>query len=439
MKYSKPHNILLLFFIFLGFHAIAQEKEMLTVESAVSIALENNYQIKMATNDLKIDETSLSPGLAGMLPSVNAVADNNNGIQNITQTRSDGTTLSRDNAKNNNLNYGVELDWTIFDGLRMFARYDQLQEVKKLGEAELQQEVLATVSDVMTTYFNLVQQKQQLNALDSTLVISSQRVELANNRFSIGKASKLEFLNAKVDENTDQTLFLRQQELFKNTKTRLNEIIGRNVKTDFEVVDLISIDKSLQLDTLEEQTKAQNPQLQAQLINKRIAELELKQIKGNRYPKISAQAGYLFGDSESSLGFTTNNKTRGFNYGFSATLNLFDGFNQNRNEKIAKIQIENSDLLIAQQTQTLLSQLSTAFETYKTNLKLMELEVNNEAIAKENLDITVAKYRIGTIPTIEFRTAQLNYINAVLRSSNSVYEAKLSEITLQELAGNLSL
>ena len=291
----------------------------------------------------------------------------------------------------------------------------------------------------MTTYFDLVQQKQQLNALDSTLVISKQRVELANNRFDIGKASKLELLNAQVDENTDQTLYLRQEELFQNTKTRLNEIMGRDVKMDFRVVELMLVDESLQLNALEEQAKTQNPQLQAQLINKRISELELKQIKGDRFPTISAQAGYIFNESENSLGFTTSNQTQGFNYGFTARLNLFDGFNQNRNEKIAKIQIENSEVLIAQQTQTLLSQLSVAFQTYKTNLSLMELEVNNEAIAKENLEITMAKYRIGTIPTIEFRTAQLNYINAVVRSSNAVYEAKLSEIILKELAGSLSL
>ena len=439
MNHRKPHKILLLLIVFMGFHSMAQEKELLTVEEAVFIALENNYQIKIVGNELQIDETAVSPGLAGMLPQINGVAENNRSQQDITQVRSDGTEISRDNAKNNSLRYGVELDWTIFDGLRMFARYDQLEEIKKLGEAELKQAILGTVSNVMVTYFDLVQQKQQLNALDSTLIISKQRVDLANNRFEIGKASKLELLNAQVDENTDQTQYLRQQELFQNTKTRLNEIIGRDVKTDFRVVELMLVDESLDLNSLEEQAKTQNPQLQAQLINKRISELQLKQIKGDRFPTISAQAGYIFSDSENSLGFTTTNKAQGFNYGFSARLNLFDGFNQNRNEKIAKIQIENSELMIAQQTQTLLSQLSVAFQTYKTNLRLMELEVRNEAIAHENLDITRAKHRIGTIPTIEFRTAQLNYINAVVRSSNAVYEAKISEIILKELAGSLSL
>src|SRR5690554_279918 len=346
MMQNKLHKILIVYMVLMGFPTMAQQEELLTVEEAVSIALENNYQIKIATNDLKIDETSISPGFAGMLPTLNAVADNNNSNQSIDQTRSDGTKISLDNAKSNSLSYGVQLDWTIFDGLQMFSRYDQLKEIKKRSDAELKLAVLGTVSDVMTIYFDLVQQKQQLTALDSTLVISKQRVELANNRFSIGKASKLELLNAQVDENTDKALYLRQQELFQNTKTRLNTIIGRDVKTEFRVIDLISIDKTLELGVLEEQATTQNPQLQAQLINKRITELQLKEIKGGRLPTISAQAGYMFSDSESSLGFTTNNNSRGFNYGLSARLNLFDGFNQNRNEKIAKIQIENSELLI---------------------------------------------------------------------------------------------
>src|SRR5690606_4846127 len=147
MKHRKPHKILLLLIVFMGFHSMAQEKELLTVEEAVFIALENNYQIKIVGNELQIDETAVSPGLAGMLPQINGAAENNRSQQDITQVRSDGTEISRDNAKNNSLRYGVELDWTIFDGLRMFARYDQLEEIKKLGEAELKQAILGTVSN----------------------------------------------------------------------------------------------------------------------------------------------------------------------------------------------------------------------------------------------------------------------------------------------------
>ena len=414
-------------------------QEVLTVEKAVQTALENNFQIRTATNELKIDELSVSKGFAGMLPVIEANISDNNSTRFLSQTRSDGSVLEQDNAVNNSLNYGVALDWTIFDGLRMFASYQQLKENQKLGEAELKQVVLTKTGEVMITYYDLVQQQQQLAALDSTIHISQQRVELAQNRFSIGKASKLEVLNAQVDLNTDLTLMKRQKELYANTKIQLNEHLARELKIDFIVVPEIFVDQNLALPDLEALVVSENPQLEAEVINKKISELELQQIKATRYPTISVVTGYNFGSTESSLGFTTSSNFRGLNYGFEASLNLFDGYNQNRNEKIGKMTIENAEVAIKEQEQELMSLVGRTYKTYLTNISLIELEANNEAIAKENLDITVEKYRIGTIPTIEFRTAQLNFVNAKVRHSNAKFQAKLSEIILKQLAGNLVL
>ena len=433
------YNYATILFVFLSLTNLINAQDILTVEEAVQIALENNYQIKIAANELQIDEVSVSVGNAGMLPQVGLNLIDNNSVQYLRQTRSDGSVVERDNAKNNSLNYGIAMDWTLFDGLRMFADYEQLKETQKLGEAQLKQVILNKVGEVMITYFDLVQQKQQLTALDSTIIISEQRVDLAHNRFTIGKASKLEVLNAQVDLNTDETLMQRQKELYVNTKVQLNEYLARDLKMDFEVVHEIFVDQALQLPELETLVEKENPTLQVEQINKRISELELKQTKALRYPTIFASTGYNFGRTESSLGFTTNSNSRGWNYGFGASLNVFDGFNQNRNEKIAKIQIENTEVAIAQRTQELMSLVNTTYQTYLTNISLIELEGKNEAIAQENMEITVEKYRIGIIPTIEFRTAQLNYINAKVRHSNAKFQAKLSEIILKQLAGNLVL
>ena len=418
---------------------VGYSQQVLTVNEAISIALENNYSIRIAANDLQIDKTNVTIGNAGFLPAVDAVITNNNSIQNSSQTRSDGTVTALDDARNNSLNYGVALNWTIFDGFKMFARYEQLKEIQKLGESELKVTVISRVSDVVERYFELVQQKQQLAALDTTIVISQQRVDLAQNRFTIGKASRLEVLNAQVDLNTDQTNVLRQRELFANTKILLNQLLARDTKTAFDVENEINIDETLVLPTLEEAALQQNPILQSQLINKRIAELQLKQVRASRYPSVSVSTGYNIAESESSLGFTSSSSAKGLNYGFSARMPLFDGFNQQRNERVAKLQIENSELQIAELNQRLLAQLGTTYQTYLTNLQLVELEDRNQAIAKQNLEITMEKFRIGTIPTIEFRTAQLNYVNATVRKSNSLYQAKLSEVMLRELSGDLNL
>lgn len=433
-KYKVCYTWIALTFSIVGF-----SQEILTLENAVKIAMENNYDIKIAKNDLTIDTENTSLGNAGMLPTLNGVANNNNTVQDTRQTQSDGSVRELDGAKNMNLNYGVALNWTIFDGFKMFARRGELKQLKNLGEAELQFTVLNKVSEVVATYHNLIQQKQQLQALDTTIVISKMRLNLATNRYTIGKASKLEVLNAQVDINTDQTNLLKQQELYKNTKAFLNEILARDIQTPFEIDTFVSIDRTLILNDLLESSLKQNPELQVQIINKQIAELKLKQVKGDRYPVINLTSGYNFNKTESSLGFITQSNAQGFNYGFNATLNIFNGGNQNRNERISKIQIENANLQIDRQKKLLETQIITSYETYLTNLALAQLEQKNEEIAQQNLDITLEKFKIGTITTVEFRTAQLNFVTAKTRNSTAQLQAKLSEISLKQLTGNINI
>ena len=431
-------KITLISFILFLFCIAKSSAQVLTIEDAMKIALENNFEIKIAKNNSTISETNVTVGNAGILPTATANIVDNNNVTNSTQVRQDGTSTTLNNAKNNSLTYGVSLGWTVFDGMRMFARYDQLKELQKLGDAELKRTILVKIGQVNSAYYDLVQQQHQLAALDTTIVISKQRVQLAQNRFTIGKASKLEVLNAQVDLNTDQVALLRQKESYKNAKILLNQYLARDPQIDFAVTDVVTVDNKLVLIDLMDLAKKQNPALESQIINKRIAELQLKQVKANRYPTVNLTSGYNFSESQSSLGFTSENSSKGFNYGFNASLNIFDGLNQHRNEKVAKLQIENSQIAIEQQSLILNTQLSTAFQTYLTNLELIDLEEDNQAIAKQNLDITLDKFRIGTITTLDFRTAQLNYVNAKVRYSNAQYEAKLSEIALKELAGNIN-
>ncbi|ESU20176.1 outer membrane efflux protein [Flavobacterium cauense R2A-7] len=419
------------------FFTSAQAQEILTVDEAVQIALKNNYDIKIASNDSEVSKTNKSIANAGMLPKIDATLTQSNTIQNTKQTQATGEVRELENAKNNSLVYGVNLGWTVFDGFKMFARYDQLKSLEKQGEVQLKMTVLTKVSDVMTTYYDLVQQQQLLKALDTTIVISKQRLKTAENRFTIGKASKLEVLNAQVDLNTDFSNLLKQKEVFETTKIRLNEFLARDVATDFKVVETVAVDDTLKLVDLNALVEKQNPQLQLALINKTVTELELKQVRANRYPTVKLNTGYNFNRSESSLGFVSQSAARGLNYGVSASVNVFNGFLQNRNEKIAKLQVENATLAIEQQKQTISSQLASLFQTYLTNVELAKLEESNEAIAKRNLEITLDKFKIGTIPTIEFRNAQQNYVNAIARNSSAKFQAKISEVMLNEITGNI--
>lgn len=415
-----------------------QAQEILLLEDAVKIALENNFEIKIAKNNLKIGETNNNLANAGIIPALNANLVNNNSQIDTKQTQADGSIRELNNAKNFSLSYGVGLDWTIFDGLSMFARKEQLAVLETQGKSELQATILNRISDVYLTYYDLVQQQQIMASIDSAIVVSTQRVITADNRFSIGKASKLELLNAKVDLNTDKSLLLGQVEIYKNTKIRLNELLARDLQTDFIVKQEIIFQENLIYDDLKDLANKQNPQLQAQILNKKLADLNLKQIKGNRYPTVRLTSGYNFTRSEASLGFITQSSGQGFVYGISASVPIFNGFLQNKREKTAQYEVENASHIVNQQKLTLESQLASFYQSYQTNLELIKIEEDNVEIARQNLDITMSKFKIGTITSIEVRTAQQNFIEASVRHATAQYQTKLAEVNLKELAGMLS-
>lgn len=418
---------------------ISIAQELLTVKEAIAIALENNYDIKLFQNNLKVAQENVTPGNAGMLPTVTGNFTQNNSVSNSNQTQATGEVRSLDNAKNNSLNYGVSVGWTVFDGFGMFSRYETLKELQKQGEAELQRSVVTRISDVISTYYTIVEQQNLLIAIDSSIAISRERLRTAENRFSIGKASRLEVLNVQVNLNTDESNRIKQANTVQNLKIALNNLLARDLQAEFSVVEEVNIDETLKLGDMLELAKANNPDLILISINRRLAELEEKTIRANRYPTIRLNGGYNFSESESSLGFVAESRSRGLTYGVTASVNIFDGFNQRRNERIAKLRIENADLQIAQTNLQIETEISQAYNVYRTNLALVDIEEKNEQIARQNLNITLDKYKIGTLSAVEFRDAQENFINAVSRFNAAKTQAKLSETLLMELIGKIEL
>jgi outer membrane protein TolC len=416
----------------------AQEK--LDLKEAITIALQNNYNIKLSNNENKIAENDLRYGKTALLPSLTGNLNDVNNIQTSNVDLANGETREANNAKTTNLSYGVSLNWRIFDGFQMFANYDRLQELEKLGDLNAKLTVQTTIADVIEAYYNLASQKKQLAAIQTALEVSEVRLKNAQSRYTLGKGAKLELLAAKVDLNTDTTQLLMQQDLIKNGKIRLNQLMSRDLKTDFDIDDDISIDKSLVYENLKTAADTQNPDLRTAEINKTISEIYVRQVKANRFPVISLNSGYNFSKSTSPpTSFSLRSNTKGFNYGLTASINIFNGWQQNREEKNAKLLLDNANLDFERVKQDVDAQLLTSYQSYQTSLRLISLEEKNVEVAAENLKITLEKYRLGSIVPLELREAQRNFMDANARYANALYQAKISEITLKEIIGNISL
>jgi outer membrane protein len=417
----------------------AQTAPLLTLREAVEIALKNNYNIVLAKNNNAIAQNNFTIGNARFLPVITGNLSQSNSRQHIEQTRADGTVNSIPSAKNSSLSYGPALNWTIFDGFAMFANYDQLKQLKDLSAVNTHDTVLGTTGDVILTYYDLINQNEQLKAQNGALAISHTQLKYASDKFSVGTVSKLEVLNAQVNLNTDTANLLSLQQKFKAAKIKLNQLLVRDLQTDFTVADTIIVDNNMRLGDVISSAQTQNPTIISAQINKRIADINLKQVQATRYPVVGVGAGYTWSHSKTPAGFTQAQDIRGLNYGLTASINIFDGFNQTRKERNAKIQIDNAVVDVKQARLNVEAQISTLYVSYLSGLDLIRLGQSNVNIARRNLDISLDKYKIGTITPLEIREAQRNYLEAQSTFFAAQYQSKVAEITLKQITNNLNI
>ncbi|MDB4926118.1 TolC family protein [Mucilaginibacter sp.] len=417
----------------------AQSAPLLSLKDAVEIALKNNYNIKLAQNYNTISQNNNTIGNAGFLPVVTGDLTQNNSIQTIQQTRSDGTVNNIPSAKNSNLSYGPSLNWTIFNGFAMFANLDQLRQIKQLSDVSLRDTIISTTANVILTYYDLINQYEQIRAQNGAIEISHTQLRYANDKFSVGRASRLDVLNAQVNLNTDTATLLTQVQQFKASKIRLNQLLVRDLQTDFSVTDTIVVDEKLVLGDIINNAQSQNPAILSSEIYKRIAEINLKQVQAIRYPTVGLLGGYTWTNSKTPAGFTKQQNAHGLNYGLTASINIFDGFNQSRREHNAKIQIDNAAIDIKQTRLNVDAQINNLYVTYLSGLDLVKLGQSNVSIAKRNLDISLDKYKIGTITPLEIREAQRNYLQAQSTFFAAQYQAKVAEVTLKQITNNINI
>jgi outer membrane protein len=434
---TKIRKILNLSSIILFIPGIVSAQEVLSPQDAVAIGLKNNYSINIAKNSKEIAENNASLGNAGVLPTLDATGSASKSVSNTSQKYSNGASIDVNGVDSKNYAAGINLNWTIFDGLKMFASLDQLKELKKVGESNYKLTVEQNINDILSTYYDIVRQKQVLESTQRSVAISEERLKITQSQKDVGSASKFDVLRAQVDLNGDKSSLMNQELTLQQAKTKLNQLLGRDVKTEFDVIDTIDVKTDLSYDDLFSVTLQNNNQIVLARQNKNVAESQLKLERGDLLPVISLNLGYNYSRSESGAGFFISSNTTGITYGISASLNLFNGLNTKRRIENAEVSIESSELAFKQIQDQIKANFENTFLKYKNSLQLVKLESENYNAAEENADIALEKLKVGSITPVDFRQVQLDLMNAKSRLLSAEYDAKTSETNLLQISGQL--
>jgi len=412
-------------------------QEVMSIDDAIRIGLENNYGILLARNELQIATNNVTWGNAGILPSINIHATYDKAITAADVKVISGTELQENKAQTDLTIAGVNLKWTLFDGLNMFVRFDKLKKMQDMGEMEFRKAVENTMANIIITYFDIVQQQMVKRVLEEQVAISKERVNIADTRKSVGTGSELDLLQAQVDLNGDASSLFSQSASLTNARTDLNELLSRDASIAFRVIDTVVLAPQLLLDTLRQYTLQHNKDLLLLSMQKDAALLDMKAFKAERLPVINFNSGYGFLRNETQASFIQYNNQLGPHFGISAEFNLFDGFNQHRKVQNAQITLMNSELRVRQTWNQLEAYLIRLYNDYQNDLQLIGFENENLKLAIKNMDIAKESYSIGAISPIQLREVQKNLISANNRLIYALYRAKVKETELLLISGQL--
>lgn len=440
-KYTYCKVARLLVLIFLTVPGIIQSQNVLGLKDVISTALENNYSIRISRNQQKITDNNVTPGNAGMLPTVDLSAGYSGTMNNTSQFPADGSaSIVNNNVNNTTLNAGVNLNWTIFNGFGMFVNYQRLKELQQAGELNTKLAVENLVVDLTSEYFNFVQQTIRLQNLKSAVKLSKERLRIVEARYNIGSLSKLDLQQARVDFNADSSKLIRQYETLFASRIKLNRLMAvHEIDAEILVNDTkIVFDALLSKNLLWEHTMLKNVFLQISENDKKLGLLDLKAAQSKNYPYLKLNAGYGYTQNRYEIASFRRQDYLGPNVGVTLGFNLFDGFNRTREQRNARVQIENKALIYDELVHSLRGDFANVWMAYQNNMKLTALEKENVNTAVENYEIAIERYMLGDLSGIQLREAQNSLLEAEERLVQAEFNTKLCEISLLQISGNLA-
>lgn len=435
-KVKKRKGFLVVGLIFIALMGHAQD--LLTKEKAVSLALEHNYGILIAKNTVEIAENNTTVLNMGYLPTLTGNGGANFNKDNTEAEFSNGNSTELTGAESSRYNASLNLNYTLFDGLGRYYNYKRLKEEYQLSELQAREAIENTVIDMLAMYFQVANMSQNVSALEKSLEISRDRLKRAQYQFDYGQDTKLGVLNAEVDRNNDSIGVINMQLELDKAKRNLNVVMGNSISNIFEVDTLVTFKMGLEKEALHQKMLANNVVLLQNEKTIAISQYDVKTGKSGYLPRIGLSGSYGWSkNNNNAASFVTVSTNTGLSAGVNLTWDIFDGGTTVTRVKNAKIALENQQLLKEQIEAEVERNFNNAWDHYQNKLVVYQIEENNILTARNNFERTQEKFKMGQVNSLEFRQAQINLLNAVVSKNKAKYEAKLAEISLLQISGEL--
>jgi outer membrane protein len=439
MKFNKSLG-LLIFFAASLFHTTTFAQN-LSLEEAINLALERNYQIQISKKQIDIADRNNTWSEAGLFPTVTLNANFNNVIQD---NRNNPFTFTPGLILQQSFQPSINLNWNVFSGFFVKMNKERLDFLEQQSRGNAMLIVENTVLEVIKVYYTAVLHKNKLNLLRQLLGFSRERIEMIEIKQEYGSSNSLELMQFKNQLLSDSMNVLLQEISYDNALRNLSLLMNFELDTLFNPTD--PLDFVLPLIDFEQLRKGlyeNNRNLQNQYLNMSLAETNTQLQQSFLYPVVAVQAGYQY--SRNSFRELENNLFNASvsvpNYFAGATLryNLYNNWKSKRAIEVAKINEEITQMNIEDLKRTVRNNTETLIHMYVMRSRLIEVSGENIIYAQKLYDMSIERFNFGSVSSFDLLNVRNQYVQTQLNHLDNQYARIEAFYELFRIAGMLSL
>lgn len=407
------------------------------LKSYVNKVIESDYGVKIISNEAVIASNKNNIGNAGYLPRISSDLRRDITINTARQEFLGNQINEAENAQNTAFDMGVLLEWTIFDGFKMFATDKKLDHLEQYAKLNLQAEMEMKAYQAAIAFYTHILLTEMRSIYEDAIELSNARYQYLERRSDAGAASRTALLQAKLDLTADSAAFLNNEREIQNIQNELNLLIASEkpvrILTDG---NLPETGKTFSMDQLLKKARNQNSNLLLAKSNIAIRAQEEKEAKSRFYPQLGVYASYNFNTSQNEVGFLRSNRVFGPSVGITLRWDILDQLSRFQELKNTKIDQHNAALIKQQEELIIRTELQEAFTNYEWAKKNMQFESRNQITAKEITEITKQAFEAGSITALELREIQFGIIDAKSRFLAAQMEYITAELNMGLTTGD---
>lgn len=415
----------------------AQASDTLTYQQAIAIALEQSFGVRVARQDSLLAENIGAASISGFLPRLDLSGQYVDGANDITQRLADGRTINQDGVGYSNLQANAVLQWTLFDGLRMFATADRAAALRSEGLASVRARMQSLVADVLTAYNTIVATQRFLHTADSALVLAEERYRLERHRYEVGSVSGVEVAQAEIDRNSQKALVIKTQADLAVASSALNTLLARDPETAFAVPITISIPPMPSLTEIFALIDAANPDVIRARYALQAASAHVREATAALMPQIGVQGAYRLSRATSDGGFFLENLSNGPSLGVTFQWNLFNGL-ADRYERERRVILEQQQHLSEESIRNdLRGSAERTLRMYTASGEVLGIQQQSYAAAERNAMVALEKLRVGSITPLEVRQTFQTLLEVGAQVAQLEYQQRLAATEILRICGRL--